>query len=222
MWLFSAFLVGFLGSFHCVGMCGPIALALPLEKKSNWSFFSGRLLYNGGRVLTYSVLGLLVGIIGHTIAMAGFQKVLSIATGILILIIAMLPFLIKRVNYLNLFLVRYTSKIKGLFKVLFGLRSRKTLFLIGVVNGLLPCGFVYLALAGAATTGTMAEGMSYMLLFGLGTIPMMLTLTMAGNIFSLRTRMIIQKISPFIAVSVAILLIARGLTIDNHSCCQHH
>ena len=88
MWLFSAFLVGFLGSFHCVGMCGPIALALPLEKKSNWSFFSGRLLYNGGRVLTYSVLGLLVGIIGHTIAMAGFQKVLSIATGILILIIA--------------------------------------------------------------------------------------------------------------------------------------
>ncbi|MBK6444530.1 MAG: sulfite exporter TauE/SafE family protein [Bacteroidetes bacterium] len=222
MWLFSAFLVGFLGSFHCVGMCGPIALALPLEKKSNWSFFSGRLLYNGGRVLTYSVLGLLVGIIGHTIAMAGFQKVLSIATGILILIIAMLPFLIKRVNYLNLFLVRYTSKIKGLFKVLFGLRSRKTLFLIGVVNGLLPCGFVYLALAGAATTGTMAEGMSYMLLFGLGTVPMMLTLTMAGNIFSLRTRMIIQKISPFIAVSVAILLIARGLTIDNHSCCQHH
>lgn len=191
-------------------------------KKSNWSFFSGRLLYNGGRVLTYSVLGLLVGIIGHTIAMAGFQKVLSIATGILILIIAMLPFLIKRVNYLNLFLVRYTSKIKGLFKVLFGLRSRKTLFLIGVVNGLLPCGFVYLALAGAATTGTMAEGMSYMLLFGLGTVPMMLTLTMAGNIFSLRTRMIIQKISPFIAVSVAILLIARGLTIDNHSCCQHH
>lgn len=222
MWLFSAFLVGFLGSFHCVGMCGPIALALPLEKKSNWSFFSGRLLYNGGRVLTYSVLGLLVGIIGHTIAMAGFQKVLSIATGILILIIAMLPFLIKRVNYLNLFLVRYTSKIKGLFKVLFGLRSRKTLFLIGVVNGLLPCGFVYLALAGAATTGTMAEGMSYMLLFGLGTVPMMLTLTMAGNIFSLRTRMFIQKISPFIAVSVAILLIARGLTIDNHSCCQHH
>ena len=222
MWLFSAFLVGFLGSFHCVGMCGPIALALPLEKKSNWSFFSGRLLYNGGRVLTYSVLGLLVGIIGHTIAMAGFQKVLSIANGILILIIAMLPFLIKRVNYLNLFLVRYTSKIKGLFKVLFGLRSRKTLFLIGVVNGLLPCGFVYLALAGAATTGTMAEGMSYMLLFGLGTVPMMLTLTMAGNIFSLRTRMIIQKISPFIAVSVAILLIARGLTIDNHSCCQHH
>ena len=222
MWLFSAFLVGFLGSFHCVGMCGPIALALPLEKKSNWSFFSGRLLYNGGRVLTYSVLGLLVGIIGHTIAMAGFQKVLSIATGILILIIAMLPFLIKRVNYLNLFLVRYTSKIKGLFKVLFGLRSRKTLFLIGVVNGLLPCGFVYLALAGAATTGTMAEGMSYMLLFGLGTVPMMLTLTMAGNIFSLRTRMIIQKISPFIAVSVAILLIARGLTIDHHSCCQHH
>ena len=222
MWLFSAFLVGFLGSFHCVGMCGPIALALPLEKKSNWSFFSGRFLYNGGRVLTYSVLGLLVGIIGHTIAMAGFQKVLSIATGILILIIAMLPFLIKRVNYLNLFLVRYTSKIKGLFKVLFGLRSRKTLFLIGVVNGLLPCGFVYLALAGAATTGTMAEGMSYMLLFGLGTVPMMLTLTMAGNIFSLRTRMIIQKISPFIAVSVAILLIARGLTIDNHSCCQHH
>ena len=134
----------------------------------------------------------------------------------------MLPVLIKRVNYLNLFLVRYTSKIKGLFKVLFGLRSRKTLFLIGVVNGLLPCGFVYLALAGAATTGTMAEGMSYMLLFGLGTVPMMLTLTMAGNIFSLRTRMFIQKISPFIAVSVAILLIARGLTIDNHSCCQHH
>lgn len=222
MWLLSAFLVGFLGSFHCAGMCGPIALALPLEKNSNWSFITGRLLYNGGRVLTYSVLGLLVGFIGHTIAMAGFQKVLSIVTGVMVLLIAILPFLVKRGYHFNLFLVRYTSKIKGLFKKLFGLRSKKTLFLIGAVNGLLPCGFVYLALAGAAAAGTLEGGMGYMMLFGLGTVPMMFTLTMAGNIFSERTRKFIRKISPLIAVSVALLLIVRGITLDNHSCCKHH
>lgn len=222
MWLYSAFLVGFLGSFHCAGMCGPIALALPLDKKSNWSFIIGRLLYNGGRVFTYSVLGLLVGLIGHTIAMAGFQKVLSIGTGVMILLIAFLPYLIKRTSQFNSFLAGYTSKIKSLFKKLFGLKSKRTLFLIGAVNGLLPCGFVYLALAGAAATGTMEEGVGYMMLFGLGTIPMMLTLTMAGNIFSPRTRSFIQKISPLIAISVAVLLIARGITIDNHSCCKHH
>lgn len=222
MWLISAFLVGFLGSFHCAGMCGPIALALPLDKSSNWSFFSGRLLYNGGRVLTYTLLGSLVGLIGHTLAMAGFQKILSITTGVLILLIALVPLFIRKMNSMNIFLVHYTAKIKSLFKRLFGLKSKKTLFLIGAVNGLLPCGFVYLALAGAATTGTLEGGMGYMMLFGLGTVPMMLTLTMAGNIFSVKTRTFIQKVSPLIAVSLAILLIARGITIENHSCCNHH
>lgn len=222
MWLLSAFLVGFLGSFHCVGMCGPIALALPLENSSKWSFFSGRLLYNGGRILTYSVMGLAVGFIGHRIAIAGFQKSLSILTGILILLIVLVPLLFRKLNTMNLLLVRYTSGIKGLFKKLFGLRSKKTLFLIGLVNGLLPCGFVYLALAGSATAGNMLDGLLYMFLFGMGTFPMMFTLTIAGNLFGQRAQKMIRKVSPLVAVCLAALLIVRGMTVENHSCCNHH
>ncbi len=219
-WIYSAFLVGFLGSFHCAGMCGPIALALPLHDASKKNIIVGRLLYNSGRVITYAFLGLLVGILGHTISLAGFQGPLSVISGILILLAVLLPFIFRKFDGLTRFSNLYSKKLKSVFRTLFGQRSKLTLLSIGLVNGFLPCGFVYLALAAAIAGGSVGGSVAYMTLFGLGTIPMMLALSLIGNFGGPRISRIVNKVSPLIAVSVAIFLILRGVMMTSQSCCH--
>ena len=88
---YSAFIMGFIGSLHCVGMCGPIAMMLPADNSKRGKFIMGRVLYNGGRILTYAFLGLLVGFIGESTIYFISQKSLSILLGVLILIGVFLP-----------------------------------------------------------------------------------------------------------------------------------
>jgi len=222
MFFISAFLVGFLGSFHCAGMCGPIALALPVSHSSKSGILFGRLLYNAGRITTYSLLGLVVGLIGHSIALAGFQKALSISSGIIIILVAAGSLVHTKINFLNKYVVRFTSAIKNRFKKYFARKSWTTLFMIGTVNGLLPCGFVYLALAAAIGAGNIFGSTTYMALFGLGTLPMMLFISLSGNFFGLKFNRFINKATPYVAMAVAALLIVRGINMTDHSCCHHH
>ncbi len=221
MFLLSALIVGFLGSFHCVGMCGPIALALPTNDRSRMGFIYGRFLYNLGRITTYSILGLIVGLAGHSIALAGFQKTVSIASGVIILGVVLLPLISSKLKINGLFIYQLTSKIKILFKKLFTLKSKYTLYWIGGVNGLLPCGFVYLALMYSFNGTSKWDGMFYMFSFGLGTLPMMFGLSMTGKVFNGRFHPYIRKATPYIAVIMAAFLIGRGLLIQNQSCCHH-
>jgi len=217
MFLYTAFIVGLLGSFHCAGMCGPIAMALTVNKEEKSALLS-RLIYNAGRIFTYSILGLLVGVIGHRIAMAGFQKSLSIASGILIVAVAAVSIISPRIIYLNAAVSRYTNRIKQLFRNLFGKKSKATLFLIGSVNGLLPCGFVYLSLAAAIAAGNYLNSMFYMMLFGIGTVPMMIGISYAGSLFGLRFRKFFNKLNPYVALIIAALLIYRGITMTAGHC----
>jgi sulfite exporter TauE/SafE len=217
MWWTTAFLVGFLGSFHCIGMCGPIALALPAGRSS---VFSGRLLYNTGRVITYGVLGAVAGYLGHMIAYAGFQRDLSVVAGIIVLLFAILPLVIRGFSPESA-LYRYTGVVKSVFRRLFGNRGWRTMLLIGMVNGLLPCGFVFLALAAAATSTSTVEGLLYMLLFGAGTVPAMFTLSMAVPLFPVRMRKIMAGWTPYVSLAVAALLIYRGFTLEPAACCKH-
>ena len=80
----SALTLGFLGSFHCAGMCGPIALMLPKSSGNKAQVLAGRFIYNSGRVFTYIVIGLFFGLLGMAIAMRGFQRELSVLTGVVI------------------------------------------------------------------------------------------------------------------------------------------
>jgi sulfite exporter TauE/SafE len=221
MFLYSGFIVGFLGSFHCAGMCGPIALSLPINNESKTAAVFGKLIYNSGRILTYSLLGLLVGLAGHRIAMAGFQKSLSIGSGILIIGVAILSITSPRLMLLNGAVSKYSQKIKSLFRNLFGKKTKTTLFLIGSVNGLLPCGFVYLSLAAAIAAGNYIHSMFYMMLFGLGTLPMMFSLSYAGNLFGLRFNRFFRKLNPYVALIVAALLIYRGMSMTACGHCHH-
>ena len=219
--LISAFLLGFLGSFHCAGMCGPIALALPLHGNSQSKIISGRLFYNFGRIATYSILGVLAGLIGYSISVKGFQSDLSILTGVVILVGLIISAGARFSNPISSNLAKIISPFKNQFRRLFGKTGYTTMFLIGALNGILPCGFVYLALAAAATTGSVSTGAGYMFLFGLGTLPMMFSLAIIRNYFSGKLLLMFNKAIPVITIAMAVLLIYRGSMMkESDDCCK--
>jgi uncharacterized protein len=215
MFLWEGLIIGFLGSLHCIGMCGPIALALPSGSFRSVSFYTGRILYNAGRVITYSFFGLVFGILGKSFSFVSldFQQIITIATGVVILLIVILPKSIKLGFSEKFSFFNFTSKIKTYFGSLFKRGSQSSLFFIGILNGLLPCGFVYVGIAGALATGEMSSGIFYMVLFGIGTMPAMFGTSIAGNFISLNIRQKISKTIPYFAALIAILFILRGLSL---------
>lgn len=206
----SAFVLGALGSVHCVGMCGPIALSLPTVNKGNKSKFISVLLYNTGRVVTYSFFGLLFGIIGRTFALFGFQQWLSAVVGVVIILFLLLPKTSQVFEKTNLF-VHFFYKIRSRLSNLFKRRNYKSVFFIGLLNGLLPCGLVYMAVAAAIATASVLNSSLFMAFFGFGTFPMMLSVSFFGGFINVRTRQKIRAAYPYLMAILACLLIVRGL-----------
>lgn len=209
--LISAFILGLMGSFHCVGMCGPIALSLPLRGNNFWQKTAGGLLYNIGRTITYGVMGAFFGWIGKGFQLLGFQQLISIFMGAFMIVSVTLPFLFR--NRIPGNFEFFTAPLRRAIQRLFRMRSYKGLFLIGILNGLLPCGLVYLAIAGAIGTGSVSLGIAFMVLFGLGTLPMMLLISWIGNLFSISIRNKMNKVVPYMVVLIGALFILRGLSL---------
>jgi sulfite exporter TauE/SafE len=210
----AALVLGFLGSFHCIGMCGPIALTLPVQHLNGFRKFTGILIYNSGRVFTYAVLGLLFGIIGMSFNLFGWQQILSILLGSLLVLFFISSFFKKRI-FKNQFIQKYWNKyIIRWLTPLFHKKNMGNLFLIGLLNGLLPCGLVYMAVAGALATGNIINSSLFMAFFGLGTLPAMITMSFAGGFISLSMRNKIRKSVPYIIGLMGILLILRGMNLN--------
>jgi uncharacterized protein len=210
--LFAALISGLIGSFHCLGMCGPIVLMLPRPAASRGAYVMNRLYYNLGRIVTYSILGAICGLLGHLVVLAGFQQTLSIAAGIAILLGIFLPSRIARQVSPSI-MTNISDKIRTLWGRLLNSHSVGSLFLIGLLNGLLPCGLLYVALAAATTTGSILRGVIYMALFGLGTVPMLLILSLFGRLMPSGMRKMALRLLPIGAVLIALLLILRGLSL---------
>ena len=210
----TALLLGLAGSLHCVGMCGPLAIALPHAPGSSaTSVLGGRLLYNLGRVLTYAALGALFGLLGQTLLMAGWQRALSISAGVLILAYLLSARLGRGRWSLESAALRVVAPVQRVLGRLLKQASARGLLAIGLLNGLLPCGLVYVALAGAAATGAAWSGAAFMAAFGLGTVPMMLALSLAGPSIYRRFRGRFQAVIPLALGVMAVLLILRGLEL---------
>ncbi len=213
MEIWTGLLIGFLGSFHCVGMCGPIALALPFGNQSNFQLVIGRLLYNLGRSLTYALFGAIFGLFGKGIEVAGLQKWASILLGASILFYYLTPDRFKgKLSVTKPYQVASNFVKKG-FSKLTKDGSPTSLFVFGIVNGFLPCGFVYVALAGALTTGGAISGALYMGLFGLGTTPIMFATSLVGKFLSAKLKQGMNKLIPVFAILLAIIFILRGLSL---------
>ncbi|MCF6350679.1 MAG: sulfite exporter TauE/SafE family protein [Flavobacteriaceae bacterium] len=209
--LYTAFTLGLLGSFHCIGMCGPIAFALPLDRGSKAKIIFQTFLYHIGRLLAYSFIGLLFGIIGKGLYLAGFQQRLSILMGIVMILAVIIP--VQVFNSFNLTkpLYRIIGKVKQQLGLYLNKKSNKSIFLIGFFNGFLPCGLVYMALIGSIASSSAFSGFSYMFLFGLGTVPMMTFAVFVTNVLKIKIRKKIQKIIPVFVVVIGLLFILRGL-----------
>lgn len=206
----AAFIMGLLGSFHCVGMCGPLALSLPLSTNTAWSKCSGAFLYNAGRIITYSVFGLVFGLIGKSASFFGYQQWLSILLGVLIIFFVILPKRISAFNNKN-FITVFFEKIRSGLGDLFSRKNYSSLFFIGILNGLLPCGLVYMAAAGAVATGDITNSILFMAFFGLGTLPIMWSLAFFGNYVSIGIRQKIRRAYPYMMMMMGCLLILRGM-----------
>lgn len=208
----SALVIGLMGSFHCIGMCGPIAIALPLKTNSWPARIGSTLVYNIGRTITYGILGFIFGLIGKGISLGGFQQWVSIILGIIMVLSVFFPVIFRKVN-LEKSTYQLVSKMKGRFGAMFSIRSYSSLFTIGILNGFLPCGLVYIAMAGAIVSGEILDGIIYMMVFGLGTIPMMMAVSILGNVISAKFRNKIRKVVPMFIVMIGILFILRGMNL---------
>lgn len=205
--LWTAFILGLVGSLHCAGMCGPLALALPATGHTTAGFFAGRAAYNLGRIFTYCALGVVFGLVGRTLLLAGIQRWVSIGLGVALLA----GLLTSRKLALWRPLTALVEQLKSRMSALLRRRSWTALAALGLLNGLLPCGLVYVACAGATTTGGVLSGAQYMAAFGAGTVPLMLAIGLSGKLIPFPLRLKLRKAIPVSICLLAALLILRGM-----------
>lgn len=210
--IISGFIIGLASNFHCIGMCGPIAMAIPVNRTNNWTIASGAFQYNLGRIITYSILGALIGTIGITINTFGILQWLSIIAGVGLILFAW------RKHFQRLFSAKIPTLgiqpflNKRLGKVIKS-KSPFKLVLLGTLNGLLPCGMVFVALGNAILTGDIVLSALAMLAFGIGTLPAMIAVTFMANKINTKARQKMNKIVPYMLTIVGLLIILRGMNL---------
>lgn len=211
--LITGFILGISSGLHCIGMCGPIAMALPLDRSSNGSILFGALQYNFGRVITYSILGLIAGSLGLTINTFGILQWISIIAGVLLIVFAW-RHLFQRIPLLHAPSLYFTSGLNQLLgKVIRSKNPAKLLFL-GGLNGLLPCGMVYAALLNSMLAGSPVASAAAMIAFGIGTLPAMIFVSFAMGKISMETRRKFKQFLPFLLTIVGAVIILRGMNLN--------
>ena len=209
--LYTAFIFGLISSFHCVGMCGPIAMMLPLDRNNQAKKTLQILTYHLGRLTAYASIGLLFGLLGRGLFIAGLQQKMSLFIGVAMILVVLIPEK-KLANYnFSKPVFRLISKLKSALGQQFKNKSYSSLFTIGLLNGFLPCGMVYVALFGAIAMQSASLGVLYMLLFGLGTVPLMSMVVYIQSFLTVPVRNKIQKVIPYVAIFIGVLFILRGL-----------
>jgi uncharacterized protein len=231
----SALGLGFATGFHCVGMCGPIALSMGFSRSQAIKFYLGNLTYQFGRITTYMLLGLILGLLGEGISLAGFQQTLAFVAGLMIAITGLMQIfghdLAHKIPAANKTLLAIKTKLGQML----GQSSYRSRYTIGLLNGLLPCGMVYVALTAALGTGDALDSSLYMGFFGLGTLPFMFAVVLFGHLIQDGFRQKILKIMPYFLIILGLAMALRALQLDipylspaaeslqieaEHSCCH--
>lgn len=210
--LIAAFVLGFGGSFHCIGMCGPIALTVP-GSGTDLRVWGSFLLYFVGKTLLYMWRGLIYGFFGMQLMRIGFQQYVSVIAGAVLVIMAVLILLNSRVIHRSWYGNRVgnvAAKVMG--RILASKSPLKPLG-IGMANGILPCGLVFMGLAGALATGSATNGALFMAAFGLGTMPVLFAFMALAHKISWRFRFALQRATPYLVGVLGLLLIVRGMNL---------
>lgn len=202
-----AFFIGLFGSVHCIGMCGPLAFAVPVPRRVWWYIVGDKILYNFGRILSYTLLGFLIGFAGRQLWISGLQQGLSLVSGMLIILAGLS----------RIFKFGLARGKRSLYDVLpinralnYALQHRAGHLFIGIINGFLPCGFVYIALVGAINIDAPLAAAQYMFWFGLGTFPLMLIATVSASTVGPLLRRRINKAMPYLMICLGFWFLVRG------------
>ena len=209
--LYSAFFFGLISSLHCIGMCGPITMMLPVDRSNPVKKLIQILSYHLGRLLAYASIGFVFGLLGKGFFLAGLQQKLSIFIGIAMIFVILIPEKVfAKYNFSKPVFI-LISKIKTVLGSQFKNRTYKSMFTIGLLNGFLPCGLVYVALFGAIAMQSESLGVLYMILFGLGTVPLMSSVVYINGFLTVPVRNKIQKVIPYVAIALGMLFVLRGM-----------
>ncbi|MBI1316235.1 sulfite exporter TauE/SafE family protein [bacterium] len=211
LWL--ALGLGFAGSLHCVGMCGPIALSLPIGKRNHWGRIRGIALHNLGRIGAYALLGLIFGLFGRGLALAGLHRWVSIGAGALMMTSVLLPWGLGQMGSLGNALTLGLSRLKTALFQRFEPHTDAGLLGYGIINGWLPCGLVYTGILGSLAQADASRGVAFMVFFGLGTLPAMASLAGLGSWIGLKTQKSLRRLIPVAVVLVGALFVLRGLEL---------
>jgi sulfite exporter TauE/SafE len=195
-------------------MCGPIAMMLPVDHKNPSKKALQVLIYHLGRLTSYGILGLVFGLLGRGFYMAGIQQQLSIAVGIGMIVLAVVPEKMLANYNFSKPVYRLITRIKSSLGAQFKRKTPDAFFTIGLFNGLLPCGLVYAALFGAIAMQNVTLGIAYMILYGLGTIPMMSAVVYVSSLLSMPFRNQLQRAVPVVTVVIGVLFVLRGMGLD--------
>lgn len=209
--LWSAVIFGLLGSFHCVGMCGPIAFMLPVDRTNSSRKILQIFTYHFGRLLAYSIIGLVFGVVGKGLYIFGLQQQLSITIGILMIAVVLIPTRIFNKYNFSKPIYKIISKVKSALGQALKKKTADTFLTIGFLNGFLPCGLVYMAVFASLAMGSALEGSLYMALFGVGTIPLMTSAIYLGKFLNATIKQRIQKAIPIFVIIIGLLFILRGM-----------
>ena len=209
--LYTAFILGLISSFHCIGMCGPIAMMLPVDRQNETKKATQIITYHLGRLTAYASIGFIFGLLGKGFFLAGIQQKMSIFIGVIMILIVLIPEKTFSKYNFSKPVYKIIANIKSNLGKQFRNKSYKSLFTIGLLNGFLPCGMVYVALFGAIAMQSASFGILYMILFGLGTVPLMTAVVYVNSMLQLPFRNKIQKVIPYVAVIIGVLFILRGL-----------
>lgn len=209
--LYTAFLFGLVSSLHCIGMCGPIAMMLPVDRNNKAKKAIQIVIYHLGRLTAYGTIGLLFGLVGKGFFMAGLQQKMSVFIGVAMIVLTLVPEKSFAKYNFSKPVFKLIANVKQHLGAQFKNKSYQSLFTIGLLNGFLPCGMVYVALFGAIAMQSPSLGVAYMVLFGLGTVPLMSAVVYVNSFITLPIRNKIQKAIPYVAVFIGLLFILRGL-----------
>lgn len=213
-YIIPAFLIGLGGSLHCIGMCGPLMFSSLINNTNGSISFIDWLLYQSGRIIIYAIWGIVFGAIGTSARWFGLQQNISLNLGIGMLVILVLTKLFPAFErkFSNILLAQFwKSKLLSLLQS----KTKGSDFIAGMLNGILPCGLVYVALAGATAVQEPIKGGLFMIVFGIGTLPLLSALLFFGKSMQVSVRKYITKWYPALIGLMAIMLIIRGMNLGN-------
>lgn len=209
----TAVVMGLFSGGHCIGMCGPLVLALPVDATSRWRSVFYRVVYNFGRITIYAGMGALIGLTAAGLELKLLQKYVAHIAGAILIVVSLLQLL--PFFHLNLLSVLH-AKISATMRKVTPREGLWRFWFLGMVNGFLPCGMVAAALIAALSLGEVPGAVYYMLFFGLGTFPVMLAASLFGIYLSPRIRQSLAVIGPLYGIALGILLVLRpGLIHPN-------